>query len=346
MLKAINIGRRVRQHDILHGISLEVAAGSTVAVLGPSGSGKTTLLRLIMGLDRLDQGELFLGDDVLARAGGEHCPPEQRQMSMVFQEFTLLPHLNVIDNIAFGLKRPAAATALIDDLIDMLELGSVKKRRIGNLSGGEQQRVALARSLAIEPKVLLLDEPFSNVDPGLRERLQRRLKERIKQLNTTVLLATHDQKEAFLLSERICIMRAGRLVEQGSPQALYKAPRHAWVAEFFGEANILTGAEWSETGLLEGLPGTQVFMLRPEELKVVPDGENGCVATIESVEFAGFFQDLRLRTDRGHLLKVRDLDIQALAQGERVGLRLCSDSRPHPLTDMMPPESNRDFQAP
>lgn len=331
MLELIGLEKRLGRGTQLHEISLRVPVGTTTAVLGPSGSGKTTLLRLVMGLETLDGGELRFEKRVLAQDGRTLVPAEKRGMSLAFQDFTLLPHLNVRDNIGFVLRQRAQSRRIINQLIDMFELQTVVDRKIDKLSGGEQQRVALARALGMRPRVLLLDEPFSNVDPGLREQLQHRLKEWLVQGQVTALLATHDQREAFLLSQRIAVLRQGRIIEQGTPQSLYATPRDAWVAEFLGHANILHGEQWAKAGIMRGLDRSQAYMVRPEAIRLVSAAEGSATGRVESAHFAGFYQDVVVDLHQGLKLKVRDLSLVPLMQGSRVGLQLTQGSLPHPV---------------
>lgn len=347
MLELIGLEKRLGRGTQLHEVSLRVPVGTTTAVLGPSGSGKTTLLRLVMGLETLDGGELRFEERVLAQGGRTLVPAEKRGMSLAFQDFTLLPHLNVRDNIGFALKRlrRAHSRRIIDQLIDMFELQTVVDRKIDKLSGGEQQRVALARALGMRPRVLLLDEPFSNVDPGLREQLQHRLKEWLGQGQVTALLATHDQREAFLLSQRIAVLRQGRMIEQGTPQSLYATPRDAWVAEFLGQANILRGEQWAKAGIVRGLDPSQAYVVRPEAIRLVSTADGNAAGQVESAHFAGFYQDVVVGLDQGLKLKVRDLSLIPLMRGSRVGLQLTEGSLPHPVgTDRghrLPDEESR-----
>lgn len=331
MLTGIELTRTVRKRAILDAVSFEIPAGATATVLGPSGSGKTSLLRTIMGLDRPDRGELHFGDRCLNR-DNLHVPPEARQMSLVFQEFTLFPTLDVAANLGFGLKRPGSEKALVDDLLDLLEIGHLKKRRIDKLSGGEQQRVALARALAVRPRVLLMDEPFSNIDNMLRERLYARLKQRLTEYGVTTLIATHDHKEAFFFSDTILVMKAGRLIDQNPPRLIYEQPANAWVAAFFGETNHLPGSALSQ--LLPGqvLDAQATYLIRPESIELFPAGNGGATAEVASVIYYGAYQDVQLRlVTNGLELRVRSASPEPLHPGDRVAVRLPDSRSPHRL---------------
>jgi ABC-type Fe3+/spermidine/putrescine transport system ATPase subunit len=273
-------------NPVLRGLSLEVAQGEVLALLGLSGSGKTTALRLIAGFETPDRGAVRVGrEDVTA------LPPERRRFGMVFQHYALFPHLDVGENVAFGLegrlgreetsRRVAEALALVD-------LPGYERRRVGEISGGQQQRVALARALAPEPRVLLLDEPLSNLDPSLRERTRRELRRAIERVNITTVLVTHEQEEAFHLGDRVAVLHGGRLHQVGSPEDLYERPATRFVAGFVGRASGLLGTlEPDGTVLLAGnggpvrWPGT----LAPELGGAVPGTAVELVVRPESVAF-------------------------------------------------------------
>jgi sulfate transport system ATP-binding protein len=228
---------------VLQGVDLDVASGELVALLGPSGSGKTTLLRIIAGLDLPDSGEIYFGSD-----NASDKPVQDRQVGFVFQNYALFSHLNVIDNIAFGLevrdrsRRPATAEirkrAL--DLLDLVQLSGFEKRFPAQLSGGQRQRVALARALAVEPRVLLLDEPFGALDTKVRKELRGWVRDIHRRTGHTTLFVTHDQDEALELADRVVILNEGRIVQEGSPDAIYDAPVSPFVASFIGESNQLS----------------------------------------------------------------------------------------------------------
>jgi putrescine transport system ATP-binding protein len=221
-------------------LSLDIAAGEFFALLGPSGCGKTTLLRMLAGFEAPDEGRILLG-------GRDIAPvlPHERPVNMMFQNYALFPHLNVRDNIAFGLKRAGMARAAIDtrvaEMVGLVKLEGMEKRRPDQLSGGQKQRVALARSLARRPKVLLLDEPLAALDKKLRESTQLELMELQRRLGMTFIIVTHDQEEAMTMASRIGVMDAGRLQQVATPRELYEAPASRWVAEFVGDVNLFDG---------------------------------------------------------------------------------------------------------
>src|SRR5947209_9213387 len=248
---------------VLRGLSLAVEKGEILALLGPSGSGKTTALRLIAGFETADRGRILVdGADVTA------LPPERRHFGMVFQHYALFPHLTVGENVAFGLAarkagkekegKPETARRVAEALAQV-DLPGFEARRVGEISGGQQQRVALARALAPEPRVLLLDEPLSNLDPTLRERTRRELKRAIQRVGITTVLVTHEQEEAFHLGDRVAVLHGGVLHQVGTPEDLYERPATRFVATFVGRASVLPcvmegdGAVWVPVRAPEGM---------------------------------------------------------------------------------------------
>jgi iron(III) transport system ATP-binding protein len=232
------ITRRFGETTAVDAVSLEVPAGEFLTLLGPSGCGKTTTLRMIAGFEHPTSGRIVLaGREVTA------LPPQKRDVGMVFQNYALFPHLDVWENVAFGLKsrgdRKDVVGPRVERALGLVELAGYGKRKVQELSGGQQQRVALARALAPEPPLLLLDEPLSNLDAALRERTRDELRALLKSLGMTAIFVTHDQEEAFALSDRIAVMERGRLQQVGSPEELYEAPANAFVASFLGRANFL-----------------------------------------------------------------------------------------------------------
>ena len=277
---------------VLRGLSLEVAKGEIVALLGPSGSGKTTALRLIAGFEAPDRGQIRVeGVDVTG------LPPERRHFGMVFQHYALFPHLTLGENVAFGLagrgdradisRRVAAA-------LNLVELPGFEARRVGEISGGQQQRVALARALAPEPRVLLLDEPLSNLDPTLRERTRRELKRSIQRVGITTVLVTHEQEEAFHLGDRVAVLHGGVLHQVGTAEDLYEQPATRFVATFVGRASVLPsvlegdGAVWVPVPDSSEVTGPVRWMATraPELAGAAPGEEVDLVVRPESLAFA------------------------------------------------------------
>lgn len=281
-------------NPVLRDFSLAVERGEVVALLGPSGSGKTTALRLIAGFETPDRGRIRIeGEDVTP------LPPERRRLGMVFQHYALFPHLTVGENVAFGLtsRKPAPGreetARRVSVALSLVELPGFEKRRPGEISGGQQQRVALARALAPEPRVLLLDEPLSNLDPTLRERTRRELRLAIQRVGITTVLVTHEQEEAFHLGDRVAVLQGGVLHQVGTPEDLYERPATRFVATFVGRASVLPGvlegdgvtigsARWTgaRSSELDGAQaGTPVDLIaRPESLAFRSSGDPAALA--------------------------------------------------------------------
>jgi len=233
---------------VVRGVDLTIADGEFVALLGPSGCGKTTTLRMIAGLEAPSGGVLSIGQDVVsAPARGIFVPPEGRRIGMVFQSYAVWPHMSVRENVAFPLKlarprKPAAdMRAAVEKALDMVQLGGLGDRMPNQLSGGQQQRVALARALVMEPRVLLLDEPLSNLDAHLREEMRREIAQIRRRLGVTVVYVTHDQEEALALADRIVVLHRGVIQQVGPPREIYERPANPFVGGFIGKASAVVG---------------------------------------------------------------------------------------------------------
>jgi len=235
-----NLTKRFSDVTAVDHITLKIRNGELLTLLGPSGCGKTTTLRLIAGLLKPDEGDIYFDNEVVT-----HLPPEERDVGMVFQNYALWPHMTVFDNIAFGLKiRKLAKNEIkrrVKEVLELVKLSGLENRYPRQLSGGQQQRVALARALVIEPKVLLLDEPLSNLDAKLREEMRFEIKDLQRRLKITTIYVTHDQAEAMVLADRIAIMNRGRIIQVGSPKEIYEYPKDKFVASFIGIANFIEG---------------------------------------------------------------------------------------------------------
>jgi iron(III) transport system ATP-binding protein len=335
--------REVIAHDVhvdlggapvLRGVDLRAAAARSLVLLGPSGCGKTTLLRVVAGLQPVDSGTVRLGDEVVS-GPGIHVAPERRRVGMVFQDWALFPHLTVAANVAFGLpraqrgrrrlaRRSGPIAAPVGQLLEMVGIGDLARRLPGSLSGGQQQRVALARALAARPSVLLLDEPFSNLDTGLRAGVRSEVTALLRELRITSVFVTHDQDEAFVLGDEVAVMRGGAVVQQAPPAVLYERPNDRWLAGFVGEADTVPGrarGRIAETplgaiALQEDYDGAVDVLIRPEELSVMA----GDAAQIDRIDFHGHDTVYALRTGDGLTLRARVNGAPRFVVGDRVGL--------------------------
>ncbi len=294
-----NLAKRFGSTTVVSDVSLDIAQGELVALLGPSGSGKTTLLRLIAGFESVDHGRIMLdGDDVTSR------PALARRCGMVFQHYALFPHMSVGANVGYGLDGEHLARpdreARVAEALTAVDLAGLESRAVTALSGGQQQRVALARALAPRPRVLLLDEPLSNLDPSLRGRTRRELRELVRRIGITTVLVTHEQEEAFDLADRIALLHLGKLEQLGTPESLYERPATPFVAGFVGRASQLAGTimsrderhalvraigvDWHARIVGEGT-GAATLVLRPDALRFADRGP--VAGTIAHRRFAG-----------------------------------------------------------
>ena len=274
-----NINKSFGGNNIVKNFSLTVESGTILALLGPSGCGKTTTLRLIAGFEKLDSGRIEVAGQVVDD-GRRHVPPEKRRVGMVFQDYAIFPHLNVADNVSFGLGRGVDIPARIAEMMALVGLPGLDDVMPHELSGGQQQRVALARALAPEPVVLLLDEPFSNLDTTLRAQVRGEVRELLKRGRATAIFVTHDQEEALFMGDRVAVMNMGRLEQVGSPEEVFHKPASRFVAAFMGQTDFIAGevvAGGVET-LLGFFPhessavvGTAVEVAaRPDDIKILP----------------------------------------------------------------------------
>ncbi|HZY66162.1 MAG TPA: ABC transporter ATP-binding protein [Rubrobacteraceae bacterium] len=306
-------------------VHLDLEPGKILALLGPSGCGKTTTLRLLAGFEHPDAGEVEIGGKTVAGKRA-FVPPEKRKVGMVFQDYALFPHLTVEQNIAYGLQRSGKRKGRVAEVLGLAHLDGLGGRMPHELSGGQQQRVALARALAPEPAVVLLDEPFSNLDATLRARVRSEMREILRDAGVTAIFVTHDQEEALSIADEVAVMIDGRVLQKAPPEDLYLYPATREVAEFVGEANFIPGT--AENGrvrcvlgdipALETVDGAVEVMLRPESLllRALPDGE----ATVVGREFYGHDQLVELRLDSGETLYSRLVGRHGFEAGERVSL--------------------------
>jgi len=339
LLSLKNLSKRFDKTQAVADVSLDVERGEFFGLLGPSGCGKTTTLRMIAGLEKPDSGTIgFEGADIT------NLPAERRGFGMVFQNYALFPHLNVSENVAFGLRaRHRPKTEIRDRVkgaLELVQLPGYEKRRVDELSGGQQQRVAIARAIAIEPALLLFDEPLSNLDVTLREETRSELRELVARLGLTAVYVTHDQEEAFALCDRISVMAGGRILQTGRPRDLYEHPAQLSVARFLGRNNLIrvmrlssSKAEFGEFKTLEGghtirmpmddmelVPLNQpcILAIRPEHVLIWNSKEahdNALPAIVREINFAGATSSIKIDAN-GLVIEALSLEADGLAVGD------------------------------
>ncbi len=343
-LELIKVVQRYGKTTVVDGVDLRLEAGQIACLLGPSGCGKTTLLRCIAGFEEIVGGEISLHGTIVSRPG-QRVAPEKRRIGMVFQDYALFPHLTIERNVAFGLGRnPPQATALrVRELLATVGLSGQGEKYPHELSGGQQQRVALARALAPRPELILLDEPFSNLDVGLRERLSVEVREILKREGSTAVMVTHDQNEAFAIADQIGIMYEGRIQQWDVPYNLYHRPANRFVADFIGQGVLVPAVVGPENSvrmelgtLISDTPvecnetcdrcdhGCRVdILLRPDD--IVHDDQSSLQAEVVHKAFRGadILYTLRLASGTEVLSLVPSHHNHAL--GEKIGIRLESD---------------------
>ena len=325
-----NVSKRYGSVAAVDSVSFTIEPATLVTLLGPSGCGKTTTLRMVAGLEAASSGRVLIGG-----ADVTNLSAAERDVSMVFQSYALFPHMNVLDNVSYGpqsmKKNRAEAEAMAADKLKMLGLSGLEKRLPSELSGGQQQRVAVARSLVLEPAVLLFDEPLSNLDAKLRRRVRQEIRELQQDLSLTVLYVTHDQSEALAVSDRIIVMDGGRIAQQGTPHQLYREPAGRFMADFIGDANLVDGElvrgddgglRFAAAGIAvpvaaHGLaPGAATLALRPHRLRLTPSAGGAAVSgTCKRADYLGSHLEVLVATPWGELLLFADADITAPAAG-------------------------------
>jgi putative spermidine/putrescine transport system ATP-binding protein len=326
----LGITKRYGGKTVLDNLRLEIHGGEFVTFLGPSGCGKSTALSIVAGLVPASEGEIWLDG---ARA--DHLPPEKRGFGMVFQNYALFPHMSVYDNIAFGLTlKPVSQDEIrrrVDEMLRLVQLQGLESRYPGQLSGGQQQRVAIARALVLRPRLMLFDEPLSNLDAKLRIEMRAEIKQIHAGLGLTSIYVTHDQAEALSMSDRIVVLREGVLMQCGSPQAIHDRPNNVFVADFMGFRNFFKVKIASlAAGVAEGTSGTlelraraadglaigdeAVMAIRPEDILL----GQGVPGTVEIVEYLGREQEAAVRTPDGTRIWLRTAT--PLTAGDRVEL--------------------------
>lgn len=325
-----NLSSQYDDKAVIEGLSLSLADHEIVALLGPSGCGKTTLLRTIAGLQPITQGEIVLGDVVISTPK-KSLPSEKRNVGMIFQDYALFPHLNVHDNIAFGLQKmeKALRSGVVEEMLRLVKLEGYGDRFPHELSGGQQQRVAIARALAYKPQLMLLDEPFSNIDSQSRGEIMQEMRQILKTQGVAAVFVTHSKDEAFAFADKIAIFNAGKIeqIDQGS--VLYAQPSSCYVANFMGKTNYLTIKEVYHGSLmtvlgalpLEGrsLPvGHNVVMLRPEQ--IVIDDNSPYRFSITQAVFAGSHWIYKVAAEAEESVSVEIHSHACMALGQVIGL--------------------------
>ena len=344
VLSLSNVRKDFGPETAVDGVSLDVRSGELLTFLGPSGCGKTTTLRTIAGLEEPTDGRVVLGGETVA-GDGALVPPEARDVGIVFQNFALFPHLTVRENIAFGLSDAdeAATAARVDELLDLVDMPEHGEKTPDQLSGGQKQRVALARSLAPEPEVLLLDEPFSNLDVRLRVEMREEVRQILKEAGVTAVSVTHDQEEALSISDRVAVMNEGKIEQVGRPEQVFERPESKFVASFLGRASFLEGELRDgkvETGIgrfdavtLEGYDtvydGAPVDVLvRPDDLRATPASPELADGVIVSRQYVGPSFVYRVELETGDTVHCLHNHVEEFGLDEPVSLELTAD---HPL---------------
>lgn len=323
--------KRLRKH-FPHGdtpaverVSFDLGEGEMLALLGPSGCGKTTTLRMIGGFETPDEGTISLHEHDITRH-----PPEARGIGFVFQDYALFPHLTVLDNVKFGLRKLSRpkADARAREMLALVGLVGLDTRKPHELSGGQQQRVALARTLAVAPPLVLMDEPFSNLDAAMRVETRQEVRKLLKAAGSAAILVTHDQEEAMAVADRIAVMDAGRVVQIGTPDEIYRNPVSAFVASFLGRSNILTGTasgmevktEFGNLPLSRAANGAVSLSVRPEQIMLEPDPDG--TASVVGREFRGHDQLFWVQDGERCMLVISGAGA-SIDIGAKVRLRIC-----------------------
>lgn len=334
LIRLDGISKSFDGETVLDNMSLEIHDKEFITLLGPSGCGKTTTLRIIGGFETPDSGNVFFDGKQI-----NHVPPYQRQVNTVFQRYALFPHLNVFDNIAFGLRihkcPDREVRAKVKDMLALVNLKGFERRRVSTLSGGQQQRVAIARALVNQPKVLLLDEPLSALDLKLRKDMQNELKNIQHQTGITFIYVTHDQEEALSMSDTVVVMENGHIQQIGSPTDIYNEPVNAFVADFIGESNIVDGVMLADRrakfaghvfdcvdgGFEKNEPVDVV--VRPEDVDVVPPEKGMLKGLVTGVTFRGVHYEMIVDV-AGFKWMIQTTDF--VAEGETIGLSIDPDA--------------------
>jgi iron(III) transport system ATP-binding protein len=339
VLELDDVTKRYGGTTVIDDLSLSVREGELLTLLGPSGCGKTTTLRLVAGLEAPTEGVVRLDDEVVTD-GDSFAPPEERDVGVVFQEFALFPHLNARENVAFGIKDHPECDRRVADLLELVALTDHGEKYPDELSGGQQQRVALARSLAPEPDLLLLDEPFSNLDVDLRVEMREEVRRILKQAGVTAVSVTHDQEEAMSISDRVAVMYDGQLEQVGRPEQVFQQPESRFVASFLGHASFLAGEVSGGTvhtglgpvdrsrvhGLSKEYDGSEIDLLvRPDDVACSRDGDGEPNGTVVHRRYLGPSVLYRVELDSGDTVGVMNNHADEVTLDEPVHAMLTAD---------------------
>lgn len=339
IIEIMNVNKSFGDLHVLKDITFYIRNNEFVTLLGPSGCGKSTTLRILAGFETADSGLVeFEGADLLS------VPAHKRHINTVFQRYALFPHLNVFDNIAFGLhlkKRPAdEVKKRVEEALETVGLSGYEKRYVDQLSGGQMQRVAIARAIINRPRVLLLDEPLGALDLKMRKEMQIELKDMQRELGITFVYVTHDQEEALTMSDTIIVMKDGVIQQIGTPTDIYNEPKNAYVADFIGESNIIPGTmnkdfevtfrgksfECVDPRFPEAVPGEEEavdVVIRPEDIYVKSEGPDYVNGTVTSIVFKGVHYEIRVEDDTQMEWMIHDVD--PVKEGQRIGMTFDPD---------------------
>ncbi|WP_435358211.1 ABC transporter ATP-binding protein [Haloarchaeobius sp. DFWS5] len=341
VLELDGVAKSYGSEEVISDLSLSVREGEILTMLGPSGCGKTTTLRLVAGLERIDGGVVALNGEPVSGADS-FVPPEQRGVGVVFQEFALFPHMTAAENIAFGLKEASEdeKAQRVDEMLDLVGLQSHRESYPDELSGGQQQRIALARSLAPEPRILLLDEPFSNLDVDLRVEMREEVRRILKEAGVTAISVTHDQEEAMSISDRVAVMNDGDLEQVGRPEQVFQHPESRFVAGFLGHASFLSGFLREDTvqtgvgpidretmhGLAAEYDGTTLDVLvRPDDISARPAGPDEADGRVVYRRYLGPSILYRVELDNGDVLECMHNHTDQVDLDQSVAVELTAD---------------------
>jgi len=336
LLEVDGLGCAYQDTQVVSNVSFSVRSGEIACLLGPSGCGKTTVLRAIAGFNQVQAGTISLNTKQVSSLGSM-LPPEQRNLGMVFQDYALFPHLNVFDNISFGLKTLSRRdkSRVVKEMLALVRLPDIAEVYPHELSGGQQQRVAMARALASKPQMILMDEPFSNLDAELRKQLSIEVRDILKEQGIAAIVVTHDQEEAFAISDRIGILADGALQQWGAPQELYYQPSNPLVASFVGKGDLFEGVcvtenqVRSELGLVEFAEpfcvpvgsGVELF-IRPSDLLLSTEG--GVKVEVLHFEFLGSVTHYAVRLPSGRTVKVESRERFSFDSGDQASLHVAA----------------------